>query len=71
MVKLMDVKNVKSSDLLPSRVDRNASAGAQPADSARTAGTGVRPDTGDQLTLTDSAQRLLDAARSAGDASPV
>lgn len=67
----MDIKNVKSSELLPSRVERNASTGTQPEPSGRTPVASARTDTGDQLTLTESAQRLLDAARSAGDASPV
>ncbi len=66
----MDIKNVKPSDLLPSRVDRNATTGPQPA-STRAPAAGGRTETGDQLTLTDSAQRLLEATRSAGDASPV
>lgn len=67
----MDIKNVKPSDLLPGRPERSANPGAQSDANARPQATSGRANTGDQITLTESAQRLLVAAREAADASQV
>ena len=67
----MDIKHISSntsSELRTERTDKSAAAGEGKA--ANSAGA-TRQNTGDQLTLTDSAQRLLDAARTAQDAPAV
>lgn len=65
----MDIKNLNSTDPRPNRTDRpNEGPGSA---AANRGGAPARPQTPDQVTLTESAQRLLEASRSAGDAGAV
>ncbi len=66
----MDIKNLNNTDPRPNRTDRGPAEAPGSAASSK-GGASARPQTPDQVTLTESAQRLLEASRSASDAGAV